>query len=294
MRFVAPIVVCLAAGYVLARAHPRLDQKALIAVVLDVLMPALVFDALYRAELATGDLARVIGATVGVVAVLAAVCVPLARLARMSYRAFTPPVLFMNSGFVGIPLMMMVGGPVAATWAVTYDQVQTVMIFTVGIALLAGRGVSGGAVSGGALREMGRSVILWAIAAAVALRVADVAVPASILGTLGFLGAGASPVALLLVGVALRQLPLTLTRAVGVAVVARLGGGLLAGLGVAALLGLDGSARQVVVLLSALPSAVYSYVLAYQYDAEPAYAASTVVATTAIGLPLVAVMLEWG
>lgn len=289
MRFVAPIVVCLAAGYVLARAHPRLDQKALIAVVLDVLMPALVFDALYRAELATGDLARVIGATVAVVAVLATVCVPLARLARMSYRAFTPPVLFMNSGFVGIPLMMMVGGPVAATWAVTYDQVQTVMIFTVGIALLAGRGVSGGA-----LREMGRSVILWAIAAAVVLRVADVAVPAPILSTLGFLGAGASPVALLLVGVALRQLPLKLTRAVGVAVVARLGGGLVAGLGVAALLGLDGSARQVVVLLSALPSAVYSYVLAYQYDAEPAYAASTVVATTAIGLPLVAVMLEWG
>lgn len=275
------IALCLTAGYVFAWVRRDLDQRALIALVLDVLMPALILDSLISTEISAAEFGRLVLATVVVVALLIVPCIPVARLVGMRLGTFAPPVLFMNSGFIGIPLLGLLGGAAGTACAVTYDQVQTLMIFSLGLALVAGRS-SGWRI----LHEMGRSPIVWSIAAAALVRGVGLELPEGLRHAVRFVGAGASPVALVLVGVAMRQLPVRLTRSVVAATLLRIVGGAAAGFLVARLLHLEGTPRMTVTLLSALPSAVFSYVLASRYDAEPAYAAATVVATTAVGLPL--------
>ena len=74
----------------------------------------------------------------------------------------------------------------------------------------------------------------------------------------------------------------------------RLVGGAALGLAVATWMGFDGVALQAATLQSGMPAAVITIVLATEYDVEPAFVTSVVVATTVLSLltltPLLALL----
>ena len=89
------------------------------------------------------------------------------------------------------------------------------------------------------------------------------------------------PFLLLTLGVSLSRIRLrSIARGFTVSAL-RLGIGFAVGLGVSAALGLEGIARGVLILDAAMPSAVFSYLLAERFKASPEEVAGTVALSTA-------------
>ena len=73
----------------------------------------------------------------------------------------------------------------------------------------------------------------------------------------------------------------------------RIGMGFAVGLGLASAWGLEGHARSVFVLLSAMPVAVVNYLMAERYDRAPAEIASLIVISTLLSFVTVPAILAW-
>ena len=272
-----PLFALVAGGYGLSRLV-RLSDETLVRVITDFFMPMLVFHSVYVTDVDAGAIGKVAAATALVLAGLLIVSALYAYLAKAEPRSFIPPVIFMNSGFLGIPLMKLWGGFAAMNLIVIYDQVQTLFIFTLGVLV-----VTGGFSARGT-RQMVRSPMLWAILGGFLFHFLRIPVPAVILRTLEFGGAGTPALAAFALGCSLSRTRLSLGIHLAVGVLFRVVVGFLLGLGVALLLRMEGTARSVVVVASSLPSAVFGFVLPARYGVRPNHAAALVLVTTVLGI----------
>jgi predicted permease len=272
-----PIFVLIAGGFVLGRLFD-ISEESLIRVVTDFFFPALVFHALATTDMQLGELGRLAGASVLVTLLLLLVAALYAYLAKLDYRGFVPPMIFPNSGILGIPLMKLWGGLAAMNAVVVFDQVQTLMIFTLGLLI-----VTGGLSIWG-LREMIKSPLLWAIAAGFAANFGGLRLPGMVADALSFIGAAAPPLAVFTLGCSLSRRRLVLSFHLLAGLVIRVVAGFLAGLASAALFGLEGITRTVAIVASSLPAAVFSFVLPARYGVDSELPGSLVLVSTILGL----------
>ncbi|WP_416900384.1 MAG: AEC family transporter [Minwuia sp.] len=121
------------------------------------------------------------------------------------------------------------------------------------------------------------------------LLVAGIELPGWIGNTLNVLGGIAIPLMLIALGVSLASLEARSLREGAIVAALRLFGGVGVGLAVAELLGLEGAARGVVIIQSAMPVAVFNYLFAATYEQRPGAVAGSVLISTAVSflsLPL--------
>ncbi|MFP4231113.1 MAG: AEC family transporter [Spirochaetaceae bacterium] len=269
----SPLVLLILGGFFMASFF-TLSEETLVRVVSDFFMPLLIFEALYRSRVSADAVGQLAAAAIIVLVVLLLVTVAYAALTGVDRRAFGLPVLFMNSGFLGIPLMQLWGGAGPMNLIIIYDQVSTMFLFTLGIFMAAGGFSSRG------LRGVATSPMLWALAAAFLLRFLDVPLPELLLSSFEFAGNAAPPVAAFTLGASLAHQRIRLDVHMVAGVVLRFFGGLAAALLAAWILGLQGELRVVVIVASALPAAVMSYVLPVRFGSDPSHARSVVVVST--------------
>ncbi len=272
-----PILIIASGGFLLTRIY-HLSQDTLVKVIVDFLMPMLIFHALYTSDISGGLVLSLAGVTTFIVALLLILSYLYCRVAGIKAGEFIPSVVFMNSGFLGIPLMKLWGGLSAMNLIVIYDQIQTVYIFTLGILIIAGgltfRGV----------REMFKSPILWAIIAGFTFRFLNIPVKGAIITTLEFGGNAAPPLAALTLGVSLGETKLHFNRHLFAALFFRIVCGFLAGVLGCLIFGLSGLNRTVVLVASSLPTAVFASVLPLRYGVKADFAGTMVVASTVLGI----------
>lgn len=291
----APLFLCVLAGVVFGRWR-KLGPEPFVVAVMDLFMPALVFDALLTADVSIAEMLTTGLASVLIIAVMFGMCL-LVR-GKIPLRSFALPVLFMNAGFLGIPLMQLAFGVEAVGRIVVFDQVQTLMMFTLGIWIAAPRHDQR-SVMADSLSAFLREPLIYAILAGLGLRLIGVAVPESVLAPIRYLGSVTSPLALFSLGLRLASTPLSFLRDMqilkylGLILLLRFAGGFTAGATVSAMMSLEGLTRQVVLIASALPSAVFSYILAERYRAEPDLAAAAVFTSTVLAMPLLPVLLRF-
>ncbi|RKX73990.1 MAG: hypothetical protein DRP60_10970 [Spirochaetes bacterium] len=272
-----PIFVITGGGYLLSRIY-NLSRDTLVKVIVDFLMPMLIFHALYTSDIRAALVLDLAGVTTFIVASLLLLSYGYAKISGADARQFIPPVIFMNSGFLGIPLMKIWGGMAAMNLIVIYDQIQTVYIFSLGIMI-----VTGGFSFRG-MKEMVKSPILWAIFLGFGFRFLNVPVPDPLLTTLEFGGNAAPPLAALALGVSLGETAFHFNRHLFAGLLLRIGGGFLCGLAGSVIFDLEGMSRVVVLVASSLPSAVFSSVLPMRYGVKADFAGTMVVVSTVLGI----------
>ncbi len=272
-----PVLSLAVGGYVLTRIH-RLNNDTLVKVIVDFLMPLLIFHSLYTSDISHGTVLELAGVTTFVVGSLTVLAWAYCRLVGVDAKGLIPPVIFMNSGFLGIPLMQLWGGAAAMNLIVVYDQIQTIYIFTLGLVI-----ITGGVSARGALDVL-NSPILWSIFFGFAFRFLRIPLPDVILKTASFGGAAATPLAALTLGVTLGSTRFHFDRHLFAAVTLRFVAGFLCGWVGAELFGLSGMSRTVVLVASSLPTAVFTSVLPLRYGVKADFAGTMVVVTTTAGI----------
>ncbi len=277
VEILVPLVVTIAAGYGLGKIFD-LSEDTLVRVLTDFVAPLLIFVSLYRSSLSGQSVIRIGGASFFVIGSIGLIAYVWAKLSNLDRRAYLPPILFYNTGFLGIPLMYLWGGTEAMNVIVIYDQIQGIAIFTVGIIL-----VTGGFSTKGMLDVL-KSPLLWGMILGFCLRYAGIRIPTLLLRTAEFGGAGMANLAAFSLGVALRNQRISFDRHLWGGLLLRVVGGFLLGVLGARMFGLTDHVGVVFVVGSALPSAVFSYIITRRYGADASFSGTMILVSTLFGV----------
>ena len=278
-----PVFAIIGLGWWYGRGK-RLDLGVTNQIAMDVLVPALVFAALASksfelaryAQLALGGVAVVLGS--GLLAY------PFARLLKVQVKTFVPPMMFNNSGNMGIPLMVLAFGDAALAGAVVLFLVEMFLHFSLGAFMLDHRM---------RFAQLLRTPVMIATLLGIAVSLSGVIVPTPLYTALKMVGDASIPVLLFALGVRLNEVSFKDWR-IGVA------GALLCpatGLAMVAIVSpfitLTPLEQSLLLIFGALPPAVLNYLMAEQYHQEPQRVASIVLLGNLAALAIMPIVLAF-
>jgi hypothetical protein len=256
------------------------EKRPLATIVLNVLSPALVFSSLVSSRLPGEELvslALFTVITILLMSIVAYLSARVLRLGRTETIALMVMTMFVNGGNYGLTLNQLRYGDPGLARAIVYYTTSTVMLYTIGIFISS----MGEMPWREALRRLLRFPAVYAAVSAVVVYSFNISVPASLLRGIEVAGAGAIPVMLLVLGMQLADLKTVASLRLALpAIGLRLVIGPLLGLLVATLLGLSGLGRSTSIIESSMPPAVFTIILATEFELEPTAVTSIVMVST--------------
>jgi malate permease and related proteins len=263
---VFPVFAIVAVGYVYGRLR-RPDLAAVNQLNMTVLLPALIFSVLASRDFRLAEFGALAGAATLVVLGSGLLAWPVALLARVPARTFVPPMMFTNSGNMGLPLAVFAFGEEALPAAVVLFIVENGLHFTVGTWLMDHRA---------RWLDVMRQPIVLATLAGIAFALGDRALPEPLAAAVGLLGQASIPLLLFALGVRLTSVDLRDWRYGVLGAIVCPVTGLLMVLLLRQFLELDARQAALLLVFGALPPAVLNYLVAERYQQEPARVASIV------------------
>jgi malate permease and related proteins len=271
LEIVAPVFFLAAIGFAWVKLGFEYRIEFVTKLTMTLSVPALIFTALMKtridpAALTTLSLAAIAG--YGAITLAAFVAV---RLFRLDLRTWLAPLIFGNTGNLGLPLAMFAFGEAGLSYAVVVFAVMAVWSFTFGVWVVAG---------GGSPLKALREPLVWATLLGALFLWQGWQTPEVITNTLDLVGQIAIPLMLMTLGVAVARLhPKGLARALVLAL-GKVVVTVALGWAIGRLFGLGPVPFAVLVLQLSTPVAVTSYMLAEKYGADAQSVAGLVVVST--------------
>ena len=274
-----PIFVIAGAGFALAR-WLKASAVTLTHVVFYALLPCFAFRLLIS-SVATGRqfglmvlLAVLVMVTMAAVGALLSLAL---RLSRAESAVFLLVVMFSNGGNYGLPVVSFAFGEDALSYGTVFFLTGSVLTNTVG-AFLAAAGRR-------SLRTAATSVLkmpaIYGMVAAGVVLATGITVPTPLLRPITMLSDAALPLMILVLGMQLERASSPKRPAlVAAAVCVSLLVAPLVALGLTSMFDVTGAARQAVVVLSSMPVAVATTILAVEFDASPDFVTGAVFLST--------------
>ena len=266
IEIIFPIFAVVSVGYLLGR-YRQAELGEANRLNLAVFVPAIVFVSLAGKPIDLGQLARLAGAGTLLIVLLGAAAWLVSKALAVDPKTLVPPMMFNNSGNIGLPVAYLTWGAAIMPAAVMLFVVQTTLQFSIGVRILDPQV---------RLVSLLRIPVVLATLAGIAVSVSGVTLWSPLVVALRLLGDIAIPLMLLGLGVRLahtRQQDWLLS-------------GMLAwlrpliGFGVAWAiargLGLEGQQADLLIVFGALPPAVMNFLFAERYGQEPERVASIV------------------
>ncbi len=295
-QIILPIFLVLGSGLLLSRKLKRGQAdglQTLSTLVFYLLGPCLAFSSLATSDVGAAQVGQ-IGSFIVVMTLAPGVAVwALARLLRLSPHETSSLLLvamFGNVGNYGMPLNELAFGQGGLDRAVIYMVITSVFIFSLGV-MIAAR--AQGNAPARALGRLARVPIIYALLLGGLVRAGLLPLPDPILNATTLLARGAAPLMLLILGLQLSQAQIRGNwRLISLACGVRLLFTPLIAVPLAAWMGLTGLTGQVSIIQASMPSAVFSIVLAVEFDLDLDLATGVVFATTLVSpltlVPLIA------
>lgn len=285
LNIVAPVFILASVGFAWVRLGFEYRVQFVTRLAMTLAVPCLIFTALVDTQMSPQALSLVTLASVaayGAITVMAALFTLVSGLDRRTYLA---PLIFGNTGNLGLPLALFAFGPEGLSLAVVIFAVMAIWSFTFGIWVVSG---------GGALWLVFKEPLVGATLVGAVFMWQGWSVPTPLFNALELIGQMAIPLMLITLGVAVARLrPQKITASVVMSLVKA---ALCAAVSwtVAMWFDLPPVAAAVLVLQASTPVAVTSYLLAEKYGADAQAVAGLVVVSTVLSvvyLPLVLAIL---
>jgi len=270
VAIVFPVFAIIAAGWAYARhrqSRGGIDMAFANQLNMEVFVPALVFAALASKSFDLAGYGRLALAALAVMLGSGVLAWALARLLREQAKTFVPPMMFVNAGNMGLPLMVLAFGEAALPAAVVLFFVENTLHYVLGTWLLDHRA---------RLWTLWRVPVIFAALAGMAVSLAQIEVWPPLHLAIKLLGDVSIPLLLFSLGVRLATSTLSDLRLGLIAAVACPVMGMALAWGIARAFALGPSDASMLLLFGALPPAVLNFVFAERYAQEPGKVASMV------------------
>ena len=282
LEITAPVFMLAAVGFVWVKLGFEYSVAFVTRIAMTLSVPCLIFVALMQADIAPEALTALSLASIVAYGAVTIVMLALVWALRLERRTYAAPLIFGNTGNLGLPLALFAFGDIGLSYAVVVFAIMAIWSFTFGIWL-----VSGG---GSILKVLKEPLVAGTLLGGLFLW-QGWKTPLFLTNTLDLIGQMAIPMMLITLGVAVARLaPGRLWLAVGLsAVKAALCVGLAWGAGL--WFDLDPVAHAVLVLQIATPVAVTSYLLSEKYGGDSDAVAGLVLVSTLMSVLLLPALL---
>lgn len=280
---VFPIYAVVAVGYAYGR-WKKPDMAFANQLNMDIFVPALVFAALASKSF---DIAQNLPLLLGGVAVVLGTGLlawPVARMMGVAANTFVPPMMFKNSGNMGLPLMVLAFGEVALPAAVVLFFIENFLHYSLGTWMLDHHAK---------LWNLWRVPVIAAALAGLAVSVLHFPLWQPLWLGVKLLGDVSIPLLLFSLGVRLTDSRHADWKISLVGALASPAAGMLVALLMNLVLGLTGRDAAMLILFGALPPAVLNYIFAERYHQEPERVASIVLIGNMASLAIIPLTLAW-
>lgn len=284
LEITAPVFLLAAVGFgwVKMGFEYRVEFVTRLAMTLSV--PCLIFTALMKTEIDPQALQTLTLASLAAYLAVTVVLWAGLALAGLDIRTYLAPLIYGNTGNLGLPLALFAFGEAGLGYAVVVFAVMAVYSFTFGVWLVSG---------GGSLRRVVQEPVVAATLLGALFLWQGWETPRVLTRSLELIGQIAIPIMLITLGVAIARLhPAGLVRAFvlsGVKITICIG----LGFGIGTAFGLAPVPLAVLVLQMGTPVAVTSYLLAEKYGADAASVAGLVVVSTLMSVGTIPLTLAW-
>ncbi|MCP1366600.1 AEC family transporter, partial [Halomonas sp. BBD48] len=225
--------------------------------------PTLILAALGNAEIDARSFGQTMLGTLMVLLLMAAGSFAIAKLLRKDWKVLISPMMYPNTGNMGLPVVLYAFGKAGFAYAITIMVSVALVQFTFG-AMLASR-------SGHPLRTLLRTPTVYAILIASALLLTGHTLPRWLSNTVELISGFSVPLMLITLGVSLASIQVRSLASSLEFSLLRIPAAALAAFGVSQLLGLPPLAQSVLNLQMSMPVAVYNYLFAQRARREPEY-----------------------
>ena len=295
---VLPVFLVAGSGFLLARMM-KLEGRTVGRILFFLATPSLVFRGLYQSEISYGSLGRIALSAAAIMLVAAVLGWLIAWDQERRRRvAVTLCAMLGNNGNMGLPISYFALGEAGLALATIYYITNSFLGNTLGVFIASmGRTTDApGAESasmGSAFRSTLKVPILYAAFLGMLVNGMGWELPVGLFRPIDLLADLAIPGMLVLLGIQLSSAPLVARQAVLVRVVAlRLLGTPILALLLCWVVGITGMERNVILLQSAMPTAVITTVLATEYDAAPRFVATVIFFTTLVSMVTLSLLLS--
>lgn len=281
LEIVAPVFLLAAVGFTWVKLGFEYRIEFVTRLAMTLAVPCLVFVALMQADMDPSAIANLSLATLAAYAGVTIAFWVLVWVTGLNRRTYLAPLIFGNTGNLGLPLAIFAFGDKGLSSAVVVFAIMAVLSFTIGIWLVSG--------SGSPKKVLGEPMVGATILGAIFLW-QGWETPTFLTNTLSLIGQMAIPIMLITLGVAVARLsPQGMLRATVLSLIKVVVCFAIAW-GAATLFQLDKISFAVLVVQVATPVAVTSYMLAEKYGADAQGVAGLVVVSTLMSvgaLPLI-------
>lgn len=193
--------------------------------------------------------------------------------------------MFANTGNMGLPLVLFAFGETGFRVGILFMVSMTILHYTVGIVMLN---------YDRSPLEVFKLPLVYSAVAGVLLSVSDAAMPIALDRAVHLLGEASIPSMIFALGYKLSEVALKHISRSFIIGALRVLGGVLFGVLAVWIFNIDGIAAKVIILQSAMPPAVFNFVLAEKYNQDSQAVASIILAGTIISIfttPLIIALL---
>jgi len=286
----APIVISVGIGFFWGRSGTAYPADFVSRIVMYVGTPCLIVSVMNNVEVDADVMGEVMLATAVAMTAMGLIGWVTLRALKLDIHAYLPPLIFPNNGNMGLPLCLFAFGQIGLALSLGSFMVMMIATFTVGLLIVSD--VQGS--WGSRFKDMARQPVIHSMIIALAMLITGTHLPRWLFNTVDMIGGFAIPLMTITLGVSLATMRIATWRRSLAFSFARIFGGLALGWLSCWTLNVEGVSRSVVLLQSAMPVAVFNYLLALRYDRHPQDIAAMVVISTLLAfitLPFLLVLL---
>ena len=281
-QIVAPVFILAAIGFTWVKIGWNYEIEFVTRIAMTLSVPALIFVALMKADISADTLSNLFLSSLIAYIGLTFIFRITVKILKLNMATYWAPLIFGNTGNLGLPLAMFAFGEVGLGYAVIVFAVMAVGSFSIGVWMVSG---------GGSLNKVFKEPMVWATLLGALFLIQGWQTPKWVTNTLELTGQMAIPLMLITLGVALARLKMKMiSRAIILSILK-----LIVSIGVAWIIGiyfeLNDIAFAVLVMQIATPVAVTSYLLAQKYGADANEVAGLVIASTVLSVFALPVLL---
>ncbi|MBB3141545.1 AEC family transporter [Halomonas organivorans] len=271
----APVIAGAGLGFGWVRLGHDYPVAFVTRLVFNIGTPSLVLASLANAEIDAGSFGRTMLATALVLIAMGAATLVTARLLKRDWRVLLAPMMYPNTGNMGLPVVLYAFGEAGFAFGITVMVTVSLFQFTLGTMMTS---------RGNPLKSLAKTPTVYAILIALALLLSDTSLPPWLANSVELISGFTVPLMLITLGVSLANIQVRNLRSGLGFCLMRLP--LAAGLawGIGALLALPPMAHAILVLQMSMPVAVFNYLFAQKARREPEYVASLVFCSTLLSL----------
>lgn len=267
IAIIFPVFSIVALGYLYARYRHDTDMSSGNRLNMDIFVPALIFDTLSASDYALSDYLWLTLGGAAVVLGSGLIAWPVARVLGYQWKTFVPPMMFNNSGNIGVPLLVLTFGPRALPAAILLFATENFLHFLLGQQMITQRW---------SLKTVFQNPMILATILGIGVAVAGVVIPEFLRLPIHMLGQISIPLLLFSLGVRMLSIDMKDWRIGAMAALICPLSGLLTGLLFLQVVSLSTEQASMLLLFCALPPAVLNFLVAERFRQEPQKVASIV------------------